>query len=297
MKSPKFYRIYDYDKQLLPNAYVRSVEENVTNLDQAKERTGFSVGYPGWGLIYHICLSTLNPDTPNVILETGTNWGYSSIMLAQAIKDTGRKGHIHTIELEKNNFETAKNNISKGGVSEFITLYNGSSLNVLPELIESIETIHIAFLDGSHKMDDVYKEFEIIYPKLSDSSIVLFDNTYQIADENNDDQLVYGALKQIDANFGGSLINFEFVSWYTPGMAIWQKNPFGRNESFKNKLDQLHTDLERVKEQNENNSKAKEAIQHELAELNQRLANPQEALKHFVAISLQSLGLKRHKRP
>ena len=164
-------------------------------------------------------------------------------------------------------------------------------------MIESIETIHIAFLDGSHKMDDVYKEFEIIYPKLSDSSIVLFDNTYQIADENNDDQLVYGALKQIDANFGGSLINFEFVSWYTPGMAIWQKNPFGRNESFKNKLDQLHTDLERVKEQNENNSKAKEAIQHELAELNQRLANPQEALKHFVAISLQSLGLKRHKRP
>jgi hypothetical protein len=26
--------------------------------------------------------------------------------------------------------------------------------------------------------------------------------------------------------YGGNLINFEFVSWYTPGLAIWQKEPF-----------------------------------------------------------------------
>lgn len=64
--------------------------------------------------------------------------------------------------------------------------------------------------------------------RLSDSTfaailqIVMFDNTYEIS-EPGEDPRVNGALKEIQATYGGNLINMEFVSWYTPGLALWQK--------------------------------------------------------------------------
>ena len=59
-------------------------------------------------------------------------------------------------------------------------------------------------------------------PKLTDDALVIFDNTYRIAEEG-EDQRVNGALKAVQARHGGNLVNLEFVSWYTPGLAIWQK--------------------------------------------------------------------------
>jgi len=59
---------------------------------------------------------------------------------------------------------------------------------------------------------------------LADDALVLFGNTYQIA-EDNEDQRVNGALKTILDRHGGNLINLEFISWYTPGLAIWQQVP------------------------------------------------------------------------
>lgn len=59
-------------------------------------------------------------------------------------------------------------------------------------------------------------------PRLADDALVVFDNTYRIAEEG-EDQRVNGALRTIQTRHGGNLINFEFVSWYTLGLAIWQK--------------------------------------------------------------------------
>jgi len=36
---------------------------------------------------------------------------------------------------------------------------------------------------------------------------------------------VNGFLKLLQARHGGNLINLEFVSWFTPGLAIWQRTP------------------------------------------------------------------------
>ncbi|MCL2933511.1 MAG: hypothetical protein MGG11_15040 [Trichodesmium sp. MAG_R03] len=61
---------------------------------------------------------------------------------------------------------------------------------------------------------------------MTNSSIVIFDNTFCIA-ESTENQRVNGALKYIHKNYGGQLINLEFVvSWYTPGVAIWQKQSY-----------------------------------------------------------------------
>jgi hypothetical protein len=114
VKKPLYYRMVEYDTALLPNRYLATLDRGSTTPEDWKRRTVYSVGYPAWGLLYHIVLYRLDPNDFNLVIETS-------------------------------------------------------------------------------------------------------------ADE---DQRVNGALRYILRTHGGNLVNFPFCSWYTPGMAIWQKQPF-----------------------------------------------------------------------
>ncbi len=129
------------------------------------------------------------------------------------------------LNYSKKTYEIALNNFMKAGVSEFIEASNSNSLDFLKFFIYQHSSIRVAFLDASHLFNDVIAEFNTILPLLEDQSIVIFDNTYLIAEEH-EDQRVHGALREILKRYGGNLINFEYVSWFTPGIAIWQKKPF-----------------------------------------------------------------------
>ena len=73
-------------------------------------------------------------------------------------------------------------------------------------------------------------------------SIVIFDNTYLIAEEH-EDQRINGASREILRHYSCNLVNFEIVSWYTPGIAIWQKSPFDSMINFKNNMKSGTTDV------------------------------------------------------
>ncbi len=225
MRDPKFFRRYDYDRGLLPNAHLR-VLDDVSSLDEAKEKTGWSIGYPGWGLLYYLVMTSLDHDVEqNILIETGTNLGSSTIMLAQALIDSGVDGHVHTFEIDQAFHDRAKTNLASAGVDHVVTQYLGDAKSLLPGIAASLEQIQLAFLDGSHLVVDVLEEFAAVHPKLARNGLVIFDNTYLIADEA-EDQRVHGALATLVSEYGGNLINFPSVSWYTPGVAIWQQYPF-----------------------------------------------------------------------
>ncbi len=213
-----------YNTDILPNKHLAKLEQGVNTIEEARKHTGATIGHPGWGLIYHLLLSHLNRDREEIIIETGTNFGCTTIVLAQALIDAGCKGKVITIELEPENVEIAKSNFVEAGVDSRIDIRCGDSREVLSAVGKEIESTRFAFLDASHLYEDVIFEFETLLPLLSDDAIVLFDNTYQIADQE-EDQRVNGALKTIHGQHGGNLINLESVSWFTPGLAIWQKNP------------------------------------------------------------------------
>jgi hypothetical protein len=59
MKKPVFVRIYDYGQKLLLNKYLQSLEKGVFNIEEAKLKTGFSIYYPGWNLLYYSVLCSL----------------------------------------------------------------------------------------------------------------------------------------------------------------------------------------------------------------------------------------------
>lgn len=222
MKPPIYHRMFGYNLGLLPNPQLAVLEHGVTTIDQARQKSGATIGYPGCGLIYHLLLSHLDRNREEIIIETGTNWGCTTIVLAQALIDAGCRGRVLTFELDPDNASRAQANLTAANVANRVELHLGDSRQALPKALEDISGIRIAFLDASHLYHDIKQEFEIVLPKLSDDALVIFDNTYCIADEGEDPR-VNGFLRDMPALYGGNLINMEFVSWYTPGLAIWQK--------------------------------------------------------------------------
>ena len=216
--------MFNYDRSLLPNAHLAALEKGVTSIDEARARTGASIGYPGWGLLYHILLSHLDRDREEILIETGTNQGVTTIILAQALIDAGCAGRVLTFELEDANADIAEKNYASAGVSTRVVMHRGDVKKTFPPALVGVVGVRFAFLDASHFVDDVLFEFKTLLPHLADDALVLFDNTYCIATKN-EDQRVNGALKKLKSEYGGNLVNFENVSWFTPGLAIWQKTP------------------------------------------------------------------------
>lgn len=225
MREPQFHRITDYDRGLLPNEHLRTLDAGVTDRDSWTAGSGLSVGYPAWGLLYYLTLCRLRPDAHNLVVETGTNQGASSIVLAQAIKDSPGTGTLRTVELEQANLDIATENFDKAKVADVIETFQGDAIERLPAMLDHPSPLAVAFLDGSHLHRQVVREFELVEPRLDHDSIVILDNTYLIA-EPHDDQRVNGALRTILDRFGGHVVNLPYCSWYTPGMAVWQRRPF-----------------------------------------------------------------------
>jgi len=221
MRPPIYHRMFDYNRDLLPNRHLAVLESGVNSIEDAKQRTGLTIGYPGWGIIYYTLLSHLDRNRIEVIIETGTNQGCTTIVLAQALIDAGCEGKVISVELDEKNAEIAAQNFQKAGVSERVDLRVGNSQDILPSIVKEIDSTRFVFLDASHLYADVLREFETVLPILDSGALVLFDNTYEIS-EDDEDKYVHGAIKTIKKKYGGNLINLEKVSWFTPGLAILQ---------------------------------------------------------------------------
>jgi len=219
------YRLLDYDRAIIPSRFIAFLEEGVDAPSDWIPRTGRSLGHPGWGLIYHLALSVLDPEEFNLVVETGTNLGSTAIIVAQALKDSKRPGVVRTIEIDPEIAAEAERRFELSGVAQFVEPFVGDSLDRLPELVWGDSKLRMVFLDGNHFHDHVVSEFEIVEPHLAADGLVILDNTYLIA-EDREDPRVNGALRTIVSRFGGNLINLPICSWYTPGIAIWQRQPF-----------------------------------------------------------------------
>ena len=230
MREPIYrYRLTDYDTSILPTPFLAFLEESVSGPDEWIPRTGRSLGHPGWGLVYHMVLARLDPDRHNVVVETGTNLGSTAMVIAKAIRDSGRSGIVRTIEIDPVIQRQAKERMVLAGLADYVEFNLGNSLEELPAVLGDERDVPIVFLDGNHWHDHVVSEFELVLPHLASDAIVVFDNTYMLA-EADEDPRVNGALRTIVDRFGGNLINFPFCSWYTPGIALWQQQAFAEME-------------------------------------------------------------------
>lgn len=95
------------------------------------------------------------------VLEIGTHKGASAITFAQSIIDNELIPDIHTVDnwSQASLFEDAKDNIKRSGFNSYITMYEGDSLNLVPEIFKKIGKVDLVFIDGNHNSEYVIKDF------------------------------------------------------------------------------------------------------------------------------------------
>lgn len=207
-------RAFGYDRRLLVNPYLAAMDATSRDLPSAVAATGLSIGYPAWNLLYYALLCSVTRDEP-VVVETGTNHGFSTIVLAQALLDAGRGGVVRTVDADGGAVEVARGHAARAGVAGAVRFAVDDSRTFLSRLSTEVERVDFAFLDGDHSCDGVLAEFALIHPLVvAGGGKVYFDNTGGGG--------VARALRRIRAEFDGSVVEFANCSWAPPGNAIWQ---------------------------------------------------------------------------
>ena len=82
---------------------------------------------------------------PEKVLEIGTYTGYSAICLARGLKPNGI---LHTIEVNDETAEFAKENFREAEMESQIVQHVGNSLEIIPQLNEMFDII---FIDGEKR--------------------------------------------------------------------------------------------------------------------------------------------------
>jgi predicted O-methyltransferase YrrM len=103
------------------------------------------------------------------ILELGTSYGYSTIWLADAARDTG--GKVVSLELADYKARFAREALARAGLSDFVDIRVGNALETLPRLAGPFDFVLV----------DLWKNLyvtclDLLYPKLAQGAFVAADN-------------------------------------------------------------------------------------------------------------------------
>src|SRR5262249_43778332 len=192
-------RMFDYDRRLLPNLYLAEKDKDVQSVESAVSQTGISPGYPSWNLLYYSLLSSLKPQA--VVVEIGTHKGFSTIILAQAIRDRGMEGTVWTVDLDQYLVEMAKQNVAASGLPQYVRFNVDESTRFLTHFTDHADHIDFAFVDGDHSEQQVMREFELLRPLVVKcEGKIFFDNTGSGG--------VAQALVRIRKEYGGNMVEF-----------------------------------------------------------------------------------------
>ena len=107
---------------------------------------------------------------PRDILEVGTLYGYSAILMADTLN--GTNGKVITIEIDKPIADIARKNIADAGLTDKIDVIVGNALDVIPRLNSKFDLL---FLDAAK--NEYLKYLELAQKRnLKKGSIVVADN-------------------------------------------------------------------------------------------------------------------------
>jgi caffeoyl-CoA O-methyltransferase len=116
---------------------------------------------------------------PKRILEIGTFTGFSALCLAKGLTHDGK---LITVELRKDDAETAKNYFIKAGMETRIDLHVGDALEIIPTLQENWDLV---FIDAD-KVNYI-NYYELTLPWVKSGGWILADNVLfhgEVLEEN-----------------------------------------------------------------------------------------------------------------
>ncbi len=105
---------------------------------------------------------------PNSVLEVGTYTGYSAICLAQGVSPGGM---LHTIDINEELEEMARDAFKNAGVSERITQHFGNAVDIIPTIDSRFDLV---FIDADKINYQTY--YDLVIDKVNIGGFVIADN-------------------------------------------------------------------------------------------------------------------------
>jgi predicted O-methyltransferase YrrM len=121
------------------------------------------------------------------VLEIGTSNGYSALWLASTLRRIPQAQRLTTIEYDTRKVEQARLNIATAGLSEMITVHEGSATEIVRTLPGSFDCV---FFDADRI--SAPEQLRILLPKLERDVLLLADNVLSHPEE------VAGYLKEFE---------------------------------------------------------------------------------------------------
>ena len=151
-------RVDDYIQALRP---ARSAV--MAEMEAVADRDGVPIVHWETGRFLAVLCRALDP----VVLEVGTAIGYSTLHMAQELRD----GRVITLELSEDRARQARGFFERGGVADRIELIEGDAR----QTIETVEgPIDLLFVDATK--DEYRRYIELAEPKLSERAVLVVDN-------------------------------------------------------------------------------------------------------------------------
>lgn len=131
---------------------------------------------PDTGQLLHILARSVQAKH---LVEVGASYGYSTIWLADAARETG--GKVHSFELSQKKVDFAREKLRSLGLQDYVEFYVGDALKTLPKLDVPLDLVLI----------DCWKSlyipaFKLIAPKLAQGGLIVADNMLHPVETQHD---------------------------------------------------------------------------------------------------------------
>jgi len=120
-----------------------------------------------------LLFNIVNKYKPRSIVELGTSLGLSTLYMASAFPNV----KVHTIEGNPASAKIAQQAGIQIGAKN-IDQHVGHFDEVLPNLLDSINTVDLAYIDGNHQEDATLKYFGQFKEVMGYDGIIIFDDIY-----------------------------------------------------------------------------------------------------------------------
>lgn len=142
-------------------------------LERAVSTASVNAPYHDSAFLYYLTKAL----RPNVVIETGVWYGYSSTFILQALFEE-RQGELCSIDLKDQNFPLG---LEEGFVvpNELRSRWNlilGASKDMLPQALDKFSQVDLFVHDSDHSYDNMMYEFRAVWPKLRPGGLLVADN-------------------------------------------------------------------------------------------------------------------------
>ena len=114
---------------------------------------------------------------PQTVVELGTSLGLTTSWIYEGLIPNGE---LYTLEGDPMILDFAKRKVftELNALSAKLECIEGNFDATLPDLLNKLEAVDLAYIDGNHTYEATMRYFKMFLPKMSSRGILIFDDIY-----------------------------------------------------------------------------------------------------------------------